>query len=293
MSSTKENPRIDASYAKTLKSLHKPGDPIIFANIYDLVSINAVLSLNKGLSNPVKAIATASYAIAETYGVRDEDLTYEQNMAAVESIGRHVRAAGLPLSVDIQDGYGDRIVEAVQTVIKLGAVGANIEDSYPERGFALGIEGSLRHIATATARIRLALKAAGDMGMPDFVINARTDVMRLLPLPANALEETVKRGKAFLAAGATAIFVWGGSGRGIRTEEVARLVKEFDGRLAVKLSDREDGLTTSAKLEWRESVSVRVCGCWRWRPSGLGRQGSCRVEDCIRDTIHPGTGDTM
>jgi 2-methylisocitrate lyase-like PEP mutase family enzyme len=149
------NPQIDASYAKTLKALHTPGNPVIFANIFDVASLHAVLSLNKTEPKPVKAIATASYAIAETLGIRDEDLTYEQNMAAIESIGRHVRNAGLPLSVDIQDGYGDRIKDAVQAVIKFGAVGANIEDSYPERGYGRGIEGSLRDIATAAIRIRL------------------------------------------------------------------------------------------------------------------------------------------
>lgn len=238
------NPQIDASYAKTLKELHAPGNPIIFANIFDVASLNAVLSLNKSEQNPVKAIATASYAIAETLGIRDEDLTFEQNMAAIESISRHVRNAGLPLSVDIQDGYGDRISDAVQTVIRLGAAGANIEDSYPERGYGRGIEGSLRDIATATTRIKTAVRVAAEMGMPDFVVNARTDVMRLVPLPDNALEETIRRGKAFLEAGATTIFVWGG-GRGLRTAEVERLVTEFKGRLAVKLSDKEDGLTTS------------------------------------------------
>lgn len=60
----------------------------------------------------------------------------------------------------------------------------------------------------------MAIRVAAEMSMPDFVVNARTDVMRLVPLPDNALEETIGRGKAFLEAGATTIFVWGG-GRGL------------------------------------------------------------------------------
>jgi len=237
--------KIDASYAKTLKALHKPGKPIVLANIYDLSSLNALLSLNpksKLSTGPVVAVATASYAIAETFGVRDEDLTYEQNFAGVAPIGRVVRQANLPLTVDIQDGYGDRLVESVQTAIKLGASGANIEDSIPDRGFGHGVDGSLRSLEMATERIRTALKTATEAGVPDFVVNARTDVMRLSPLPENALEEAIKRGKSFLAAGATTVFVWGGS-RGLRTAEVERLVKEFDGMLAVKLGDGPDALT--------------------------------------------------
>jgi len=237
--------KIDASYAKTLKALHKPGHPIVLANIYDLSSLNALLSLNKtseSSGGPVLAIATASYAIAESCGVRDEDLTYEQNFAAIAPIGRLVRQENLPLTVDLQDGYGDRLVETVQTAIKLGAAGANFEDSIPSRGYSQGIEGSLRPLEVAVERIKTALKTAAEVGAPDFVINARTDVMRLSPLPQNALEETIRRGKAFLQAGATTVFVWGGP-RGLRTAEVERLVKEFDGMLAVKLGDGQDALT--------------------------------------------------
>jgi 2-methylisocitrate lyase-like PEP mutase family enzyme len=230
--------------AQQLKALHKPGDPLVLANIYDIPSLNTLLSLNnEGQKQPVKAIATASFALAETFGVEDEELTFEQNFAAITPIAARVRSARLPLTVDLQDGYGDRIVECIQTAIKLGATGANIEDSFPHKGFSQGVDGSLRNIDDATDRIRLALRAATELGVPNFVINARTDVMRLSPIPEDALEETIKRGKAFLDAGATMVFVWGGSKRGLRTAEVERLVKEFEGRLAVKLSDEQDGLT--------------------------------------------------
>jgi len=105
MSSTTEAPTSDASYAKTLKALHKPGDPTIFASIYDLASFITILSLNKSASKPVNAIGKASCAIAETLGTRDEDRTYEQIMTVIESMLRVVRGARLPLSFDIQDGH--------------------------------------------------------------------------------------------------------------------------------------------------------------------------------------------
>src|SRR5271170_8426382 len=85
MASTQHSPKPDDSFARQLKTLHKPGDPVIFAKLYDLASLNALPSLNENGYSPVKAVATASYAIAETYGVRDEDLTYEQNLERIAS----------------------------------------------------------------------------------------------------------------------------------------------------------------------------------------------------------------
>ncbi|KAF8218340.1 phosphoenolpyruvate phosphomutase-domain-containing protein [Mycena galopus ATCC 62051] len=239
-------PPLSATLAKELKALHQPGHPVVLANIYDVSSLSALLSLNTSAASvpgPVRAIATASYAIAETLGVRDADLTFEQHFAALEPIAMHLRTVpSLPLSIDLQDGYGERLEECMRRAVSLGAVGANIEDSIPERGFEAGVEGSLRSTEEQVRRIEAALRVAAEMGVPDFVINARTDVMRLAPRPEGAMEETVRRGKAFLEAGATTVFVWGGS-QGLSRAEVERLVAEFGGRLAVLLSRAEDGLT--------------------------------------------------
>ncbi|KAF7330637.1 Phosphoenolpyruvate/pyruvate domain-containing protein [Mycena sanguinolenta] len=203
-------PLLSSTQAKELKTLHKPGRPIVFANIHDVSSLSAVLSLNTSTTGPVRAIATGSYAIAETLGVRDQDLTFEQHFAALEPIAAHLRTvSSIPLSIDLQDGYGARLEESMQRAISLGAVGANIEDSIPERGLTAGVEGSLRSTEEQVRRIETALRVAAEMGVPDFVINARTDVMALVPRPEGAVEETVKRGKAFLEAGATTVFVWG------------------------------------------------------------------------------------
>ncbi|KAI3540321.1 hypothetical protein CABS01_11492 [Colletotrichum abscissum] len=234
--------------AQELKRLHVPASPVIFANVWDLASLNAIISLNTTDSKPVKAIATASWAIAATVGVKDEDLELEQNMAAIGQLAPAAKAAGLPLSVDLQDGYGDLIDEVVTEVVTLGASGANIEDSIPSAGFEKGIEGSLYGVDTQVARLESALEAAREAGCPDFVLNARCDVFRLEPYCAtddeSVLVEAVKRGRAYLEAGATTVFFWGGSGRGLRTSEVRVLVKELGGRVAVKLGDRADSLST-------------------------------------------------
>lgn len=237
--------------AVTFKQLHKPSAPVVLPNIWDLGSLKALLSLNEAdpTNKPVKAVATASWAIAEASGIRDEDLTWEQNRDAIARLAPHVRAAGLPLTVDLQDGYGSRIEEVVAEAVRLGAVGANIEDSIPSAGFDKGVEGSLYGVEEQVGRLKRALAAARDAGCPDFVLNARSDVFRLDPAAAAddevALAEAVRRGRAYLELGATTIFFWGGSGRGLRTSEVQRLVKELGGRVSVKLGDKSGSLTTA------------------------------------------------
>ncbi|KAH0432039.1 hypothetical protein CcaCcLH18_06694 [Colletotrichum camelliae] len=234
--------------AKELKELHAPSKPLILSNVWDLASLNAILSLNTSDSKPVRAIATASWAIAAILGIKDEDLTLEQNLAAIAQIAPAVKAAGLPLTVDIQDGYGEGIEDVVKKVIELGAVGANIEDSIPAAGFGQGIEGSLYNTETQVRRLNRAFAAAKEAGCPDFVINARCDVFRLEPYYANddesALKEAVERGRKYLEAGATTVFYWGGMGRGLRTSKVEVLVRELSGRVAVKLGDQPDSLST-------------------------------------------------
>lgn len=235
------------SAAKTLKALHVPSKPLVFANVWDTASLNAVASLNTDAARPVKAAATASWALAAARGVADEDLSLEQNLDALRRIGPAAAKVGLPLSADLQDGYGDRIQEAVTEAVKAGVAGANIEDSIPSAKFDKGIAGSLYSKDEQVRRLKLALQAAKDAGCADFALNARCDVFRLDVSPdlddATRLSETISRGQAYLAVGATTIFVWGGP-RGLRTSEVEALVKAFDGKLAVIKSSKEGAHTT-------------------------------------------------
>lgn len=237
-----------AEHAKTLKALHKPGEPIVFANVWDISSLNAVLSLDS-TSTPVtdrlvKAVATASYAIAEALGTYDDALTFEQNVDAVAHLAPIVQAAGLPLTADLQDGYGPRLAECVRRAVELGIAGANIEDAVPGRGVEGSVEHCLYPLDEQVTRLRAAIGAAAEAGAPDFVLNARTDVMALVPRPEGALEEAVRRGKAFLEAGATTVFVWGRT-NGLSQADVEVLVREFDGRLAVKLAENKGALTVN------------------------------------------------
>jgi 2-methylisocitrate lyase-like PEP mutase family enzyme len=252
-----ETAPVNNEIALLLKSLHKPGDPIVLTNIYDETSTNTVIALNESSPHLVKALATTSYGIANTFSVPDADLTLNQNLVGIQKIAPLARTAGLPLTVDLQDGYGEFLEQSVHRIIYAGAVGANIEDSYPERGFGDGMN-CLRSVEESAERIKLAIKYAADIGLPDFVVNARTDVLRLKPNPEGwnremMVQEAAKRGKAFLEAGATCVFVWGGAAGEVSKEEVQLLVKKFEGRLAVKLADGKDGLSV------KELTELGVC----------------------------------
>jgi 2-methylisocitrate lyase-like PEP mutase family enzyme len=204
--------------AKSFKALHKPGSPIILANIYDVPSAVVVASLQTA-----KAIATASYAIAASAGVEDDDLTRELNLKAAKDIAKAVKKFGKPLSVDFQDGYGDEIVDATMELLQAGVVGINLEDYNKTTK-------KMYDKSDGVERIKKVLDTARLFGIDDFVVNARCDTL----VHGGSLGEVIDRGQAYLAAGASTVFVWGGSARGgLRRDETVELVKAFDGRLNV------------------------------------------------------------
>jgi 2-methylisocitrate lyase-like PEP mutase family enzyme len=111
------------------------------------------------------------------------------------------------------------------------------------------------------------LRIAADKGVPDFVINARTDLFMLDPLPEgwthdDVLKEAIRRGKAFLEAGATSVFVWGG---GLTLEDVRVLVKELQGKVAVLLSGAGGSVSVA---QWSDVGVCRISvGPTLWRES--------------------------
>jgi 2-methylisocitrate lyase-like PEP mutase family enzyme len=212
--------------AKSLKALHQPGNPLILVNVYDLLSAQAVASLPGS-----KALATASYGIAAAQGTTDDELDMKTNLAAIPVIAAVAKKYNKPLTVDIQDGYGESLETAIGTLIDYGVVGVNLEDCDKE--------GNLYSSEVAVGRIKRALAIAAKHHVPDFVVNARCDVL----VHGGTLDEVLDRGKQYLAAGANTVFVWGGSRRGVSRQEVQTMVNEFEGRLNVLLSGKPDALT--------------------------------------------------
>ncbi|KAI2642025.1 Phosphoenolpyruvate/pyruvate domain-containing protein [Xylaria nigripes] len=212
--------------ANLLKSLHQPGNPLVLPNVWDIPSARTIALLPTS-----KALATTSYAVAISTGTSDESLSLKTNLVAIRAIAGVADLFRKPLTVDIQDGYGADLEDAIHALIDCGVAGVNIEDS------ALAT-GELYDVVTAVSRIERVLDVARARGVPDFVVNARCDVL----FKGGELEEVLGRGKRYLAAGATTVFVWGHK-RGVSRGEVVRLVEGFEGRLAVMLKMTPDALT--------------------------------------------------
>jgi 2-methylisocitrate lyase-like PEP mutase family enzyme len=214
--------------ATHFRKLHNPGDPLILCNVWDAASAKAVANVPN-----IKAIATASYAVAATQAVDDNDLTFEQNISAIRPIALVASQASVPLTVDLQDGYED-IAGSVSAIIKLGAVGCNIEDFNNQ-------SRSMRSKEEATQRIQIAVETAKAAGVPDFCVNARTDIIG----HGGSIDDAIDRAKGYLNVGASTAFVWGGGARGLTTTEVEKLVHALDGRLSVMMSLAPGKLTVS------------------------------------------------
>jgi 2-methylisocitrate lyase-like PEP mutase family enzyme len=201
-----------ASRARALLDLHRAREVLVLANVWDAVSARAVAAVDG-----VRALATASHSIAATFGYEDgENIPLDLHLSMVERIAA---ATDLPVSMDMEAGYGDPAGTA-RRAIAAGAVGGNLEDR----------DGPLDD---AVAAVEAVLRAARDAGVPDFVLNARTDAFVRAPAGADRAEllrRAVERGQAFLEAGAAVVFVPLVTAR----EEVRALVDAFGpGRLSL------------------------------------------------------------
>jgi methylisocitrate lyase len=152
-----------------------------------------------------KAIATGSWSVANANGFADGELLPLR--LAIDNLRRIVDATDLPVTVDLESGYGDSpevVAETIGFAIDAKAVGCNLEDSFPANG-------RLREIADQAARIRSARQAA-DAGNFRFFINARTDIFFQLPPEHHndaKVVEAIERARAYADAGADGIFAPG------------------------------------------------------------------------------------
>lgn len=227
--------------AKTLKALHRPGDPIILTNVWDAISAAAVAPLPE-----TKALATASFAIATAAGLEDAELDFDTNIRGATAVSKIARKFNKPLTVDFQEGYGDRLEEGVRKLVEIGVVGINLEDFSRETDALYAVE-------EAAERVKTVLRVASEAGVPDFVVNARTDAL----VAGKGIEEAIRRGKAYLEAGATTVFIWGGSARGgMSKAEVEEAARELGGRLNVSLLRIVPGGLTVGELRGVGGVGV-------------------------------------
>ena len=185
--------------AERFRALHIPGKPLVLFNIWDAGGAKAVAAAG------AKAIATSSWSLGNANGFADGEQM--QRAFVIDNLRRIAASTDLPVTVDLEAGYGsspDEVAETIRLAIEAGAVGCNFEDSFPA-------DGTLRAISEQVDRIRAARRAADVTGIA-FFINARTDVFFQAPAEKhdNAMvTQAIERARAYAEAGAVGIFMPG------------------------------------------------------------------------------------
>ncbi|MDH6136296.1 2-methylisocitrate lyase-like PEP mutase family enzyme [Kitasatospora sp. MAA4] len=188
--------------ALAFAQLHVAGQPLVLANVWDPGTARVVASAGAA------ALATTSAGVSWALGAPDgEGLGRERT---VELTAKVAAAVDLPVTADLEGGYGatpDEVALTVEQILGAGAVGINLEDGL-HGGDPLYRDGTtLRTAEDAAARIAAARAAADAAGIPLF-INARTDVyLRQVGDPDGWLGQTLARAAAYAEAGADGIFV--------------------------------------------------------------------------------------
>jgi 2-methylisocitrate lyase-like PEP mutase family enzyme len=184
--------------ANTFRALHRGPRALVLPNIWDVASARVVEEAG------YPAIATTSAGVAFTLGYPDGERISRDEMLA--RVARIAKAVKVPVTADVEAGYGPRPEDAAQTargVIEAGAVGMNFEDGTEDPAHPL-IDVSLQ-----LEKIRAIREAALKTGVL-LVLNARTDVYLLqVGDPAKRYDEAVRRLVAFRDAGAECVFVPG------------------------------------------------------------------------------------
>lgn len=175
--------------AEAFARLHTAPEILRVINVWDVVSARAIAALPE-----TTALATAGHSIAATFGYEDgENIPVE---LMLDMVGRIVAAVDVPVTADLDSGFGNP-GETTRRAIGVGVVGANVEDK-------------VQPLADAVAAVEAVIAAGQAEGVP-FVLNARTDVFLKggdRPLD-DKVADAVERGRAFLDAGATSVFVPG------------------------------------------------------------------------------------
>jgi 2-methylisocitrate lyase-like PEP mutase family enzyme len=194
--------------ANAFRAMHHGPRALLLPNVWDVASARIIEEAGFG------AIATTSAGVAFSLGYPDGQRISPEEMLA--RIARIARAVKVPVTADVEAGYGDQPEDAARTaraVIEAGAVGMNLEDgtddpAHPLIALPLQLE-----------KIRAVREAALKTGVL-LVVNARTDVYLLnVGEPEKRYDEALRRTVAFRDAGADCVFV-----PGLKDGEIIRRV---------------------------------------------------------------------
>jgi 2-methylisocitrate lyase-like PEP mutase family enzyme len=205
--------------AEELRKLHGGPRVLVLPNAWDVASARVLEELG------YPAIATTSAGVAFALGYPDgQRVTRDQMLEVVARIARAVR---VPVTADMEAGYGitpKDMAETAKAIVAAGAVGLNLEDVTGDT------ESSLVETSLQAEKIRAMRETSASLGV-SLVINGRTDVYHLTPIgpEATRFERTVERLRAYRAAGADCVFVPGLVDRAL----IEKLVKAVDAPLNI------------------------------------------------------------
>jgi len=180
--------------AAVLLSLHTGGRLLILPNVWNPIGARVLQARG------YPAVATASAAVSASLGYHDGEKIKRSTL--IDVIGRIARSVDIPLTADIEAGYGRTIAEledTVRAVIDAGAVGINLEDGREDGGALRSVDEQCERIAAA--------RRVGDNHGLHLVINARTDsYFSTFTSKHDATEDAISRAKAYAGAGADCIY---------------------------------------------------------------------------------------
>ena len=208
--STASDQNAQGDKAAALLALHA-GPGFVLPNAWDAGSARILEQVG------FPAVATTSAGIAWASGVPDGGAMDRDTM--LDHVARIVSAVDVPVTADLESGYGPTAADVARTVamaVERGAVGGNLEDA---------VAGGLFDIDEAVGRVAAA-RAAAPAGT--FVLNARTDTY-FVGTSGDPFAETVERATRFLDAGADCVFVPGV----VEAETIRRLAAAIPGPLNV------------------------------------------------------------
>ncbi len=260
--------RVQADKAEQFRRMHAGTRILALPNAWDAVSARIL----EEAGHP--AIATSSAAVAFSLGYPDGQRISRTEM--LEAVARIARAVRVPVTADMESGYGTTVKDMMDTakaVIAAGAIGMNLEDVTGDD------ETSHVEISLQQETIRAIREASSSLGVP-LVLNARTDVY-LMPIgeESTRFERTVERLRAYRQAGADCVFAPGVSDQ----DTIAKLVKAIAAPLNILASANCPSL---AELE-RMGVARVSAG------SAVMRATLGLVRRIAKDWMERGTYDSL
>jgi 2-methylisocitrate lyase-like PEP mutase family enzyme len=219
-----------AERARNLEDLHAAPEILRLVNVWDVVTARTIAALPE-----TRAIATAGHSIAASFGYADGEIPPD---LMLDMLGRIVEEVGdLPVSADLDNGYDDP-GETIRKAIGVGVVGANVEDR-------------LAPLADSIAVVEAIVAAGESEGVP-FVLNARTDALVSggeRPV-SESIADAIERGRAYLEAGASLVFV-----PGVLDADVTRKLVEGIGDRKISVIGLKGALTAA---EYEELGVARI-----------------------------------